>query len=225
MQKYLFAPAFAGVVLLAGCSSLAEQQAQRIAAIPEAKRAYIIGTYKVGCERDKDVCQQKFNSITTYYSDRKNDNALYMFQLSAARMFVADDPLDINNMERRERGIHFCVALPAAEYRVFTYDFYNSANGGMRYSLPKESFFDVPFALAEGEVVDIGTLKVTTTTGKNFFGMQLPAPGMLLLSSSPDNAKAKALQKCPADVRSRPVRSAPLRPDGNSQYVILDPKP
>jgi len=225
MHNYLFAPALAGVVLLAGCSSLAEQQSQRIAAIPEAKRSYIIGTYKVGCERDKDVCKQRFNTITTYYSDRKDDTALYMFKITAGRTFGSDDPLDVTSMERRENGIYFCVPLPAGQYRVFAYDFYNAANGGMRYNMTKESFFDVPFTLAEGEVLDIGTLKVSTTTGKNFFGMQLPAPGTLLLSGSSQEAASKALQKCPADVRQRPVRSAPLQPDPKSTFVLADPKP
>jgi hypothetical protein len=225
MQKYLFAPAFAGVVLLAGCSSLADQQAQRIAAIPEAKRAYIIGTYAIGCERNKNNCQQMFNAISTYYRKPEEKDTVYLFQISSGHVLTSDEVPDFTNMERREKGNYFCVALPAGRFSVFTYDFYNFANGGMRYSLPKDSIFDVPFTLAEGEVVDIGTLKVTTATGKNLLGMQLPAPGKLLLSSSSDEAQAKALQKCPADVRTRPVRSAPLRPDGSSQYVILDPKP
>ena len=225
MYSKLFMPALAGVLLISGCSNLSEQRAQRLAAIPEAKLAYVIGTYAVGCERNKDQCRQLFNSISTSYRNVDDKDFDSGFGIVTGKTFGDDTSLDFANMERRENGIYFCHPLPAGRYSVFAYNFYNFAGGGSGYSMSKEQHFNVPFTLAEGEVVDIGTLKITAARGKNLFGMSLPAPGVLLLSGARDDAVAKALQKCPESVRNRPVRTVTLRAEGVTPFVMADPKP
>jgi hypothetical protein len=85
--------------------------------------------------------------------------------------------------------------------------------------------FDLPFSLAEGEVVDLGTLKISAATGKNILGMRRPAPRVRLLPSAPDEAIANALQQCPDHVRTRPVRSGALHGAGTNPSVRADPQP
>ena len=225
MHSKLFAPALASVLLISGCSNMAEQRAQRLAAIPEAKLSYVIGTYAVGCERNKDQCRQLFNAISTSYRNLDDKDLDSGVGIVTGRMFGDDTALDFANMERRENGIYFCQPQPAGRYSIFAYSFYNFAGGGSGYSMSKEQHFNVPFTLAEGEVVDIGTLKISAALGKNLFGMSLPAPGILHLSGARDDAVAKALQKCPESVRNRAVRTVTLRPQGDTPFVTVDPQP
>jgi hypothetical protein len=89
----------------------------------------------------------------------------------------------------------------------------------------EETHFDLPFSLAEGEVVYLGTLKISAATGKNIFGMRRPAPRVLLLPSAPDEAIANALQQCPDHVRTRPVRNGALHAAGTNPSVRADPQP
>ncbi|MGX4642105.1 hypothetical protein [Massilia sp. SYSU DXS3249] len=225
MHIQLFAPALAGVLLLSACSNMAEQRAQRVAAIPEEKRAYIIGAYAVGCEPAKDRCRQAFNAISTHYRNVEDKDFDSEFEFVHGSVFGKDTVPDYTRMDRQDKGIYFCVPLPAGRYSVYAYDFYNFAGGGSGYSMKKEHHFDLPFSVSEGEVAYLGTLKISAATGKNIFGMPLPAPGVLLLSSSPGDAMDKALQKCPEHVRTRPVRNAALRAEGASPYVLADPQP
>jgi hypothetical protein len=224
MRTQLLAAA-AGLLLLGGCSTMAEQRAQRLASIPEEKRAYIIGTYAVGCEPVNDRCRQAFNSISTYYRNVDDKDFDSRFQFVVGNVFSGDTVPDYTRIDRQDKGMYFCVPLPAGRYSVFAFDFYNFAGGGSGYSMKKEMHFDLPFSLAEGEVVYLGTLKISAATGKNIFGMRRPAPGVLLLSSAPDEAIAKALQKCPEHIRTRPVRNGALHADGANPSVYADPQP
>lgn len=225
MHIQQFVPVLASVLLLSACSSISEQRAQRVAAIPEEKRAYIIGAYAVGCEPTKDSCRQAFNSISTSYRNVEDKDFDSRFDFITGSVFSSDTVPDYIRMDRQDKGMYFCVPLPAGRYSVYAYDFYNFAGGGSGYSMKKENHFDLPFSVSEGEVAYLGTLKISAATGKNIFGMRLPAPGVLLLSSSPGDAIDKALQKCPEHVRSRPVRNAALRADGASPHVLADPQP
>lgn len=225
MHIQQFAPALASVLLLSACSNLSEKGSQRLAAIPEEKRAYIIGAYAVGCEPTKDGCRQAFNSISTYYRNVEDKDFDSRFQFISGSVFSSDTVPDYIRTDRQDKGRYFCVPLPAGRYSVYAYDFYNFAGGGSGYSMKKENHFDLPFSVSEGEVAYLGTMKMSAATGKNIFGMTLPAPGVLLLSSSPDDAIDKALQKCPQHVRTRPVRNAALRANGASSYVLADPLP
>lgn len=183
----------------------------------------MIGTYAVGCERNKNECRQLFNSISISYRNVDDKDLDSGVGIVTGKMFGDDTPLDFKSMERREHGIYFCHPQPAGRYSVYAYDFYNFANGGSGYKMTSEQHFNVPFTVAEGEIVDIGTLKITAARGKNLFGMSMPAPGVLQLSGARDDAIGKALQKCPASVRNRPVRTATLRAEGVTPYVIAEP--
>ena len=224
MHIQQFVPVLASVLLLSACGTLSEQNAQRIAAIPEEKRAYIVGTYAIGCEPTKDGCRQGFNAISASYRNVEDKDFNSRFEFVTGSVFSSDTVPDYTRMDRQDKGIYFCVPLPAGRYSVYAYDFYNYADGS-GYLMKKENHFDLPFSVSEGEVAYLGTLKISAATGKNIFGMRMPAPGVLLLSSSPGDAIDKALQKCPEHVRTRQVRNAALRADKASPYVLADPQP
>ena len=210
---------------MASCASSPNVLTQRLAATPVASHAYIIGTYVVSCEPRNERCNQAFNSLSTHYSAVDNKDARGRLNSTSGSIFGNDTTYDFVDLPRAERGFHFCIALPAGDYEFHTFDFYSFAGGGSGYSLPEKSQFSLPFSIAPGEVAYVGRLKLTTTTGQNIFGMKLPAPGLLLLSSDTSEAQAAALQKCPDAVRSRTIRDATLKVAMAKGNPLVQPEP
>ena len=209
------------LLLLSSCATTTEIVNQRLASIPEAERAYVIGTYAVDCTPRGAKCSHAFNSISTYYRNVADKEVRGRLNWTTGSMFVSDTAHDYMLPDRQEKGYHFCLALPPGKYEVYTYDFYNFAGGGSGYSIREEGQFKLPFTLSAGEVVDLGKLHITTSTGKNFFGMKLPAPGVLLLSKSVPEASGAALGKCPPSARSRPIRDSALVGSGYSSSPFV----
>lgn len=200
--------------LLAACATPSEVINQRLASVPEAQRAYIVGTYAVECGPNGARCDHAFNSITTFYRTPADKEVRGRLYFTTGSTFGNDTVADYTRPDQREKGFFFCTALPVGPYEVYSYNFYNFAGGGSGYNIRQEDEFKLPFTLAPGEVVDIGKLQVTTTAGKNIFGMTLPAPGLLLLARSTPAETQAALAKCPPAVQARSVRSSPLVDSG-----------
>jgi hypothetical protein len=209
-------------IFASACTTLTERINQRVAAIPESARAYLVGTYSVDCEGDERSCGHVFNSISVYY--RKADEPEIRGRLNWTRgsMFGGNTAHDYIDVKKGQKGQYFCVALPAGDYEFFSYDFYNFAGGGSGYSIPERSQFKVPVSLAAGEVVNVGKLHVTTGYGKNIFGMSLPAPGILLLQAGNSASAASGQAKCPENVRGRAVRTVQLKPVAPTPLVRVD---
>jgi hypothetical protein len=196
------------------CTTTADLVNQRLASILETERAYVVGTYAVDCTPRDSKCFHAFNSISTYYRSVSDKDIRGRLNWTTGSILGTDTTHDYIASDRKEKGFHFCIALPPGKYEVYTYDFYNFAGGGSGYSIREEGQFKLPFSFAAGQVVDVGKLHITTSTGKNFFGMSLPAPGILLLSDSTSEASAAALSKCPASIRSRPIHGSSLTASG-----------
>ncbi len=221
MKLSRIAAASFSAFVLASCATTAEQMTQRTAALPEATRAYIIGTYAVDCTPRRGQCEQAFNSISTHYRGTDDKDLRGTFTSVIGKMFGGDTVYDFDSQERGEKGFHFCIALPPGNYVVYTYGFTNFAGGGSGYSLPSESYFKLPFSVSAGEVVNIGKLKVTSTKGRSLIGLPVRGPGVLLLSGTSRDAAEAAMNKCPESVRSKPIRDASLSAayTGDSAFV------
>jgi hypothetical protein len=218
--------AAAAAALLSACQTPEAALKQRTDAIPEAQRAYIVGTLAVSCRPNKEACIQSFNAITAYYRSAGGGSVDGRLSFVWGNVFGGDTVADYIRADRGDKGSHFCVALPAGSYQFYAYDFYNYAGGGSGYRFKKDNYFDLPFTLAPGEVAYVGTIKLTTGVGKNIFGMKLTAPGVMLLSSSPSEGMAAALKKCPEAVRGKQVRDASLRAtEALKPWVLADPQP
>ena len=206
------------VVHLAACTTPAERLSQQVALVPEADRSYMVGNYAVDCEPSGSSCAHAFNAISVYY--RQTAKPEIQGRLSWIRgSMLADNTSHDYMLEAGEKGQYFCVTLPPGDYEFYTYDFYNFAGGGSGYSIPERSQFKVNFSVAPGEVVNVGKLHVTTGTGKNVFGMTLPAPGVLVLSDLTTDAVNAAQAKCPDRARRSNARPAKLSPVAPTPFV------
>ena len=210
------------VAALTSCVNPDEVRKQNEAAIPDSMRSYVIGEYVVTCKPHNESCNQQFNSISLVFRNstgRGSGGVLASTQGSLGQ----DSVYDFVHPDASEKGYYFCRVLPTGSYAFQTFSYWNFAGGGNGFRIRKENEFNVPFSTTPGEVVYLGRLKLSSASGKNLFGMNLPAPGVLLLS--PGNAKemALALKKCPEIARSLPVRSAELKASmANGNVLVQD---
>lgn len=226
MRIHFLTAAVPAILFLGACSSPETQVAQRASALPDGQRAYAIGTYAVDCRPAGDDCIQAFNSISTHYKSVDGGGVEARLRFVTGSFMGDNTKPDYTRLDRGDKGMHFCLALPPGKYSIYGYDFINFAGGGTGYRFPKQQYFDLPFTLAPGEVVYLGTIKLTTGTGKNILGMTLNAPGVMMLSSAHREGIGAALEKCPENVRKRPVREAALRvADAHTPFVVADPRP
>lgn len=225
MNASRLAFALATALLLAGCTTPAQVKEQREAAIPPNQRAYVIGRYAVTCEPVRSGCLQRFNVIALRHHSGQPVNLSGEIEAQHGGMFGGNTVFDFEDPGRGEKGFYFCELFPAGSSAFVGLSFWNFQGGGSGYRTDPDHFFQLPFTLAAGEVAYVGRLKVTTETGRNMFGMKLPAPGVLEVSSSPAEDIAKALMKCPESVRNATVRDASLSADAARGHPLVRKAP
>jgi hypothetical protein len=199
------------VILLPSCVSHSERMKQILAKVPQQDLAYVIGKYAVECEPDGNDCYQSFNSISINYKDSLGNDFPGLLISTRGSMFGSDTTYDFVSPETREKGYYFCHPVPKSSYSVYSFSFYNFANGGSGYSIEKDQQFDIPFSVNKGEVAYIGKLKLSSSSGDNIFGMKIYGPGVLLLSDGADVDITNALKKCPSSVHNAKVKNIALK--------------
>lgn len=208
---------------LAGCTTLEEKMAAQVAAIPDAQRAYIVGSYRIECLPRKEKCHSAFNSISAYYSNIATPPIGGTWNVSEGG-FGGNTVYDFVDPAAKEKGIYFCQSLPAGDYALRSYSYWNYDGGGNGYRLREEDRFDVRFHAIAGEVVYLGDIKLTYGEGKNLLGMKLIVPGVVALSPGTPADAQRALAKCAEAVRALPMRSVPLQPPaGGHPLVVANP--
>jgi hypothetical protein len=210
MKLFRVSVAFLFALILTACATNASRVNEKLASIPEAERAYVIGTFAVECEPQKENCFHRFNSLTTFFKNLEDKSIGGNLNATFGSVLGKDTTYDFVNREKKEKGFHFCIALPAGSYAFNTISFYNFAGGGSGFSIKEENQFKLPFNLTKGEIAYVGKLKMTTSESKGLFGVGVAGPGKLLLSSDPLEGSKAAAQKCPESVRNNTVRNSSL---------------
>ncbi len=197
--------------LLAACATSQKDIAEKqIEGVPENNRAYIIGKFSVDCKVHGDDCSQAFNSISVDYKSTIDAEIKGGFGSVQGLLFEKDPKPDFVDLNNGEKGGYFCKPMKASDYEFYTYRFYNFAGGGSGYSIRKEDEFHLPFKLHEGDVLNIGDLKISTTEGRNIFGMRIQGPGVLFLRKLNNENKRNAMAKCPESIRNNLLIDASL---------------
>lgn len=205
-----------------GCVSQAQIRQAREAAIPTDQRSYAIGRFSIDCLPVKERCVQRFDSMSVGYSSSAGKSFEGVVE-AVQGSFGYDTVFDEVSITAGEKSFYFCEVFPPGEHSFFTMRYWNFAGGGGGFFLRDEDYFSLPFSTAPGEVVYVGRLKMTTSIEHNIFGMPLHAPGQLLLSSDAHADIARALAKCPVEMRDARVRDAPLRTCTPNRYVAMQP--
>lgn len=195
-------------ILLSACATNADRTNEKLATIPEANRAYLVGTFAVECSPLKEACNHAFNALTINYKNLEDKEVKGNLTFTSGSAFGRNTEHDFMKQDRREKGVYFCLALPVGSYAFHTFSFYNFAGGGGGFSIKEEGQFKLPFNLNNGEIVNVGKLKLTTSATTSFLGVSRAAPGNLLISNGSEIDANAALQKCPETVRNKTMRNA-----------------
>ena len=208
-------------IALLGCTTVEQVMQEQVAAIPEAQRAYIVGTFRVECVAKGNKCYPSFNSLSTFYRNA-SDKSIRGTLNVAEGGFGGSTVYDFVDVERKEKGIFFCQSIPAGDYSIYSYNYYNYDGGGNGYNLSEENQFNVPFHANAGEITYIGDIKQTYELGKSLVGLKMIAPGVIELSPGTSGDAQSAVAKCPASVRGLPLLSQPLKGAvGGSPLVVV----
>lgn len=211
------------VTTLAGCVTVEQEMQQQVAAIPEAQRAYIAGSFRIACLARKEKCHAPFNSLSVFYRNKANAQQFGRLGVSEGG-FGGNTVYDFVDPANAEKGIYFCQSLPAGDYSLHSYRYWNYDGGGNGYNLREEHQFDVPFRANAGEVLYVGDIRLTYEEGKSLLGLKMIVPGVVELSPGDAPDTQAALAKCAESVRGLPLRTAPLQaPAGGHPLVVVRP--
>lgn len=78
-------------------------------------------------------------------------------------------------------GSTFALTLPAGRYVLYNFNLYRPTGVGYTYYSSKTDFA-IPFDVHPNSVNYLGELKLEGASGKNFFGMSVPAGGIWIIS-------------------------------------------
>lgn len=209
--------------LLSGCVTAEQAMEKQVASIPESQRAYIIGTYRVECVAKGEKCHPAFNSISAFYRNSSNSSIFGKLSISEGG-FGGNTVFDFVSIDKKEKGVFFCQSVPAGDYSLYSYSYWNYDGGGNGYNLLEENYFNVPFRATAGEIVYVGDIKLTYSTGKSLLGLKAIGPGLVELSPGNSAEAQSAISKCAASARQLPLRSEPLRGHaGGHELIVVKP--
>jgi hypothetical protein len=191
----------------------------QVESLPASERAYITGTYAVDCKVSGKDCKQAFEIISLDYRVIGKPELMGRMNWTEGSLTVPATVVDAVDANTGRKETYFCIAVPAGDLEFYTYSYYSPGRGD--YVIPRTDYFSLPFSIARGEVRDIGHLHLTVATGKNAFGITLPAPGDLQISTSSPKETAAALAKCPESARSgkRTVEQLRIPSSKQTKYV------
>lgn len=142
-----------------------------------------------------------FSSVTIFFRQTgSKDPGRFVFAYDS---MLGGAPVDV--AESKARGTVFVGRLPAGDYELFQVNFFINRGqfGTTTFSAREE--FSIPFRVEEGRSTYLGEFIAYDTTGKNFFGMRIPAGGYFVV----------------ADKYQRDVAILAKKPEANSSWPVL----
>lgn len=80
-----------------------------------------------------------------------------------------------------DRTSHYAFSLPPGEYEFFNFKLaYHNGYAGRSWEAKQD--FSIPFTVAAGEISYLGQIRCYQLTGKNIFGISIPAGGVFEIS-------------------------------------------
>lgn len=142
-----------------------------------------------------------FSSVTIFFRQvGSKDPGRFFFAYDS---ILGGPPVDV--AETKARGTVFVGRLPAGDYELFQVNFFiNRAQFGSTTFSAREEF-SIPFRVEEGKSTYLGEFIAYYTTGKNFFGMTIPAGGYYVV----------------ADKSQRDMAILSTKPEANPTWPVL----
>ncbi len=157
------------IVLLSGCAS--------VNTIPTDYKGVDAGKVVIGIGAATGT---RYSSYSFLFRKRgqtnhssEDDSRLTFFQ---DNVFLTQK-LDYEN--DAEGGVVLVASMPPGEYEIFNFDVYLNGYtpglGNIQKDFSSKSSFSIPFNVKAREVTYLGNYQANLFTGKNYFGMDIPA--------------------------------------------------
>lgn len=111
----------------------------------------------------------------------REDIALTSFSFRSLDMKTKDRLVFDGELVNDYKDNRFVYSLPEGNYEFYQYTVTAAVMGGTRTWSPREDF-SIPFKIERGKVAYIGNIKGVGLTGKNIFGITIPAGGYFVIS-------------------------------------------
>jgi hypothetical protein len=170
MIKSILAVFFA--VVLAGCASVDSIPADY--AGPDAGKVVISIGAATGTE---------YSSYSLLFRKQKSTGsaekqAVGRFTYFQTNMFYKQAPDFHTN---GEAGVVLVQALPPGDYAIYNFDVFNNAGTVQSHYFSKVDI-SIPFTVRPGQTTYLGNYQANHLSGKNMFGMPLPAGAVFIVS-------------------------------------------
>jgi hypothetical protein len=119
MRRWPWIFAVIGILGLTSWVSEPDLISRRLASMPLEQHAYMVGTFVVNCELLNKVCRQSFNVISTDFHSDEDKKAQRDLRSTQDSMF-GDTVYDFMDLDRKEKGYHFCIPLAPGNYSFYT---------------------------------------------------------------------------------------------------------
>ena len=111
------------------------------------------------------------NDAWYYYRKKGSKEELRLDALGTNLFGKPDDYPE----DKSKDGRLVAIPLDAGEYELFSWTLYINQAGGYGYIKPKNSPPPLSFSISPGKITYLGNLHLNTFTGKNLFGISIPA--------------------------------------------------
>ncbi len=131
----------------------------------------------------RDPRGPKYASQTFYFKNVATGEAHSIQSQPMFNMFGGQTPDDFKTSE--SHGALFMFSLTAGEYIFHNFELFLS-NGYYESTWQSEEDYAIPFVIHPNTINYVGEIKLVPATGKNFFGMKIPAGGVWVISNEID---------------------------------------
>ena len=119
-----------------------------------------------------------------------------------------------------DAGATFAMKLPAGHYVLYNFSLYRPTGVGYVYHSSKADFA-IPFEVHANSTNYLGELKLEGASGKNFFGMTVPAGGVWVISDKQERDVAILRTSMPQLPLERVISVIPTKKEVFTPLVVL----
>lgn len=121
-------------------------------------------------------------------------------------------------------GATFALKLPVGRYVFYNFSLYRPSPLGHTYYYSKADFA-IPFEVVPNQVSYVGEIKLEGSTGRNIFGMKMPAGGIWIISDKKDRDLALLQTAMPGLPLTSVASVVPMTKDVFTPLVVLPSEP
>lgn len=200
------------VVFISGCATTSLTPEPISIAKLNDKTGIVFGTFS------RDTKTSKYYSQTFYFRNVQTGQKYRIHSQPEFNIFSGKTPDDFNTGD--SHGALFAFTLPAGKYTFDNFNLYRSTGYSYQYWSSKTPY-SIPFEVVGNKIKYLGEIKLVAMTGKNLFGIRVPAGGVWVITDQQKRDFPLIKNKHPEVAIDQVIISVPDREEVATPLVIL----